>query len=119
MSAAPHFCQAWSVVLRGWIFALLLLLCPPRERTVATETEKSKADHWAFKPTVRPSIPAIKKQSWTRTPIDNFVLSKLEALKLAPSREASGAAPIRRLSFDLTGFPPGPEQVRPFPSETR
>jgi len=107
------------VVLRGWTFALLLLLCPPCERTVAAETEKSKADHWAFKPTARPSIPAIKKQSWARNPIDNFVLSKLEALKLAPSREAGRVALIRRLSFDLTGLPPGPEEVRQFASDTR
>ena len=118
MSVAPHFCRAWSVVLRGWIFALLLL-CPPRERTVAAETGKSKADHWAFKPAVRPSIPAIEKQSWARNPIDNFVLSKLEALKLAPSREAGRVALIRRLSFDLTGLPPGPEEVRQFASDTR
>jgi len=119
MSAAPHSCRAWPVVLRGWILALLLLLCPFRERTAAAETEKSKADHWAFKPTVRPSIPAIKNQSWARNPIDNFVLSKLEALKLAPSREAGRVALIRRLSFDLTGLPPGPEEVRQFASDTR
>src|SRR5207302_1183506 len=119
MSAAPHSCRAWPVVLRGWILALLLLLCPFRERTAAAETEKSKADHWAFKPTVRPSIPAIKKQSWARNPIDNFVLSKLEALKLAPSREAGRVALIRRLCFDLTGLPPGPEEVRQFASDTR
>src|SRR2546429_7440869 len=119
MSAAPHSCRAWPVVRRGWILALLLLLGPFGERTAAAETEKSKADHWAFKPTVRPSIPAIKNQSWARNPIDNFVLSKLEALKLAPSREAGRVALIRRLSFDLTGLPPGPEEVMQFASVTK
>jgi len=54
---------------------------------VAWSEEKvgqSKRDHWAFKPAVRPTVPAVKNRTWPRNPIDNFVLARLEAENLAP-----------------------------------
>ncbi len=76
-----------------------------------------KADHWAFKPARRPAQPNVKNSSWARNPVDRFVLAKLEAEGLAPSPEADRRTLIRRLSFDLTGLPPSPEEVGRFAAD--
>ena len=71
-------------------------------------------NHWAFKAPVRPSLPSVRNKRWPRTPIDNFVLAKLEAEKLKPSPEADKITLLRRLSLDLIGLPPTPEEVDAF-----
>ncbi|WP_397570138.1 PSD1 and planctomycete cytochrome C domain-containing protein [Schlesneria sp. T3-172] len=70
--------------------------------------------HWAFTAPVRPAEPEVKLSGWVRTPIDRFVLAKLEAEGLPPSTEADRATLIKRLSVDLTGLPPRPEEVESF-----
>ncbi len=70
--------------------------------------------HWAFVPPVRPALPTVKNKSWVRNPIDNFVLSKLEKENLTPSPEADKITLLRRLSLDLIGLPPTPEEVDNF-----
>ncbi len=67
--------------------------------------------HWAFVAPQRPAIPVVKNKSWVRNPIDNFVLAKLEKENLAPSPEADKITLLRRLSLDLIGLPPTPEEV--------
>jgi hypothetical protein len=57
--------------------------------------------HWAFVTPVRPAEPAVKRADWVRTPIDRFVLAKLEAEGLSPNPEADRATLINRLSIDL------------------
>ncbi len=73
-----------------------------------------KKKHWAFVAPVRPALPAVKNAKWVRNPIDRFVLAKLEAENVAPSGEAPKASLLRRLSLDLTGLPPTPEEVDAF-----
>src|SRR5206468_1080824 len=70
--------------------------------------------HWAFKAPARPAVPAALNKKWTRTPIDNFVLAKLDAEKLKPSPEADKITLLRRLSLDLIGLPPTPKEVDSF-----
>lgn len=70
--------------------------------------------HWAFQPFVRSAIPAVKLKSWSRNDVDAFVLARLEASGLSPAPEASRATLIRRLSVDLTGLLPSPEEVAAF-----
>jgi mono/diheme cytochrome c family protein len=67
--------------------------------------------HWAFIPPHRPAIPAVKNPAWIRNSIDNFVLARLEKDGLSPSPEADRITLLRRLSLDLTGLPPTPEEV--------
>ena len=74
--------------------------------------------HWAFVAPVRPAPPAVKDRKWARTPIDRFVLAKIEAAGLAPNPEADRRALIRRVSLDLTGLPPKPEDVAAFVADT-
>ena len=78
------------------------------------EEEADKSDWWSFKPASRPAVPEVKNKKWARNPIDQFVLAKLEAERMSPSPEADRRTLIRRLSFDLTGLPPTPEEVAEF-----
>jgi hypothetical protein len=70
--------------------------------------------HWAFVAPVRPPLPVVKQAGWARNEIDAFVLALLEARGMTPSSEADRATLIRRLSLDLTGLPPTPEEVDAF-----
>ncbi|MCL4785510.1 MAG: DUF1553 domain-containing protein [Verrucomicrobia bacterium] len=76
--------------------------------------EKTRSTHWSFQPVKRPEVPAVKDKRWTRNPIDNFVLARLEQEKIKPSPEADRITLIRRLSLDLLGLPPTPEEVKAF-----
>ncbi|MBV6500221.1 MAG: hypothetical protein CJBNEKGG_02691 [Prosthecobacter sp.] len=70
--------------------------------------------HWAFQPLQKASPPEVIDNSWPRNDIDRFVLARLEASGLKPAPEAGRATLIRRLSLDLTGLPPSPEEVEQF-----
>ncbi len=72
------------------------------------------APHWAFVKPQRPALPEVEQQSWPKNGIDYFILARLEAEGLAPSPEADRYMLIRRLSLDLRGLPPSPEEVRRF-----
>lgn len=77
------------------------------------------AGHWAFRPPFRPVLPQVRHAGWARTPIDRFVLARLEAANLKPSPEASRAVLLRRVHLDLTGLPPTPAEVASFVNDTR
>lgn len=72
------------------------------------------AGHWSYEKLTRPVLPDVKDKKWVRNGIDNFVLARLEAEGLAPEAEASRETLIRRLSLDLTGLPPTPQEVTAF-----
>ena len=72
------------------------------------------SDHWAFAPSSRPLPPSVNDGRPIRRPIDSFIQKALEDQKLTLGPETDRATLIRRLSFDLTGLPPGPEQVAAF-----
>jgi hypothetical protein len=75
-----------------------------------------RRDWWSLRPLTRPSLPpvAAAMAGWARTPIDHFILARLQEKGLRPSQEADRRTLIRRLTFDLTGLPPTPEQVADF-----
>ena len=70
--------------------------------------------HWAFVAPERPVEPAVSNNDWAKTPIDKFVLAKLDKEGLKPSPEAEKASLLRRVTFDLTGLPPTPEERKAF-----
>ena len=76
------------------------------------------SSHWAFQSIQRPAAPAVRDRKWPRNPVDNFILARLESEKIAPSPEAGKLTLLRRVSLDLTGLPPTPEQVREFRTTT-
>jgi len=74
----------------------------------------SGKNHWAWQPVTKPAVPEVKDAAWCQTPIDNFILAKLEARELKPNRAADKRTLIRRATFDLIGLPPTPEEVDQF-----
>ncbi len=70
--------------------------------------------HWAFVPPQRYEVPEVTKADWPRNTIDHFVLTRLEKENLSPSNVASFETLIRRVTLDLTGFPPTPAEVDAF-----
>ena len=73
-----------------------------------------KRDHWSFKPLTNPAVPGTKDKTWPRNDVDRFILARLEEEGLRPSAEADRVSWLRRVSFDLTGLPPTPEQTGAF-----
>jgi mono/diheme cytochrome c family protein len=101
----------------------------PDGTDVADPREEKARTHWAFKRLQEVAVPVVKKATWPRnaatsepqgasrgcqTPIDNFILAKLEEAKLAPQQPAAPRELIRRINFNLIGLPPTPEEVDAF-----
>lgn len=106
-----------------------LMMPPPKSNRRLTPEQKKTLQrwvaeggkyqtHWAFVPPVRPPEPTVQRADWVRNPIDRFILARLESEKLAPSPEADRATLIRRLSIDLVGLPPTPQEVDAFVADT-
>lgn len=101
------------------------LMPPPKSNRTLTPAQKELLrrwiaegaeyqTHWAYLAPRRPAPPAVKRADWPRNDLDRFVLAKLENAGLSPSPEAAPATLIRRLSLDLIGLPPTPEEVDAF-----
>ena len=70
--------------------------------------------HWSFLPPVAATRPRVSDRAWPRSPIDHFVLARLETERLSPAKQAGRETLIRRLTFDLTGLPPSVAEVDAF-----
>jgi hypothetical protein len=70
--------------------------------------------HWSLIAPTRPEPPKVRNRRWGRNPIDDFILSRLEHEGLKPAPEADRRILARRVSLDLTGLPPAPEEVEAF-----
>ncbi len=69
---------------------------------------------WSYQPAEMPALPDVKNAEWTRTPIDRFVLARMEAEGIKPVARADKRALIRRVTFDLVGLPPSLDEVADF-----
>src|SRR6185437_9404507 len=67
--------------------------------------------HWAYRKPLRPAEPSVHDSAWARTPIDRFVLARLQTEKLTPSPQAAFDTLVRRVSLDLIGLPPTPKEI--------
>jgi hypothetical protein len=74
--------------------------------------------HWAYQPVKRPAVPAVAEAGRIRNPIDNFIQDRLRREGLQPSDDADKRTLLRRVSLDLTGLPPTPEDVRAFVADS-
>lgn len=70
--------------------------------------------HWAYLAPTRPELPVVSKTAWVKTPIDQFILARLDQEGLRPSPEADKPTLLRRVTYDLTGLPPTPAEVDAF-----
>jgi hypothetical protein len=88
----------------------------PAEAPEITEKDRQ---YWAFRKPMAQAVPKVKNQHRVHTPIDAFVLAKLEAKGLGFSAEAPSQTLMRRAYMDLTGLPPTPEEIKAFAADTR
>jgi hypothetical protein len=80
----------------------------------ASVSAKNPRNHWAFQPIKKVILPEVKATNWVATPIDTFILAKLEGHEMKPSPPADKRTLIRRATFDLLGLPPTPDEVKAF-----
>ncbi len=111
--AGPPLTAAEVELIRRWIDAG----APRPESEEAFAAADRRGDHWAFQPLERPPLPELRDGDAARNPIDLFVLARLHAAGLAPSPAADRPTLTRRLSLDLTGLPPTPEEVDLFAND--
>lgn len=89
----------------------------PRKGTKAARGEvdlEKGRNHWAYQPPKRAASPQVKNRGWPRTEVDQFVLARLEQKGLTPVGDAERRTLLRRVTLDLTGLPPTPEEVEAF-----
>jgi len=104
--------------LKAWV-AQGVQTARPEPETLDRESQwtDEERNFWAFTPVQRPAVPVVNNRDAVRTPIDAFLLKTLEERQLGFSPEASRRTLIRRLSFDLLGLPPAPEEIDAFEND--
>jgi hypothetical protein len=102
-------------LLKEWVESGAMWGTDPIDPFRFTTSTRAGYDWWALQPVKRPELPKLGNQySAISTPLDKFVLKRLEDAKLKPNPPADRRTLIRRLYFDLIGLPPGPEEVEAF-----
>ena len=109
----------WAFVTAAAALPSRSLAQDPAEKLVERPVTDQDRTHWSFQKPIQREPPRVEHASWVRTPVDAFVLARLEAAGLAPAPAADRATLLRRITFDLTGLPPTPQQVDAFLSDTR
>lgn len=87
-------------------------------QTASKKFTEAQRNFWAFQKVTKPPLPSVRSKSWVRSPVDAFVLARLEEKNLQPNPAADKATLIRRAYFDLIGLPPTPEQVQDFVADS-
>jgi Protein of unknown function (DUF1553)/Protein of unknown function (DUF1549) len=107
--------------MRAWLLQPLVLLsictqvhAQKSEALQEKPIQPADRDHWSFRPPRHPQIPTVKQASWVKTPVDTFILGRLEAAGLPPAPRADKLALLRRVYLDLVGLPPSPEEQDAF-----
>jgi hypothetical protein len=80
-------------------------------------TEKAR-EHWAYQPVKNPTPPKVKNSAWGRTPVDAFIMAKLEEKGMKPAADTPKENLLRRATYDLTGLPPTPVEIKAFLADT-
>ncbi len=87
---------------------------PANDAAALFDAEARRDEHWAWQPVRKTAPPKVNDPDWPLGAIDRFLLAELEQAGLEPAAQADRRAFIRRASFDLTGLPPTPEEIRAF-----
>lgn len=114
---APKLADAAIADISRWID-----LGAPYDRPLVDRNSKASPittttgdpNFWSFRPLVRVNPPSVKNPAWARTPVDRFIASALDQKNLRPNPIADRRTLIRRVTFDLTGLPPTPDEVEAF-----
>src|SRR5262249_55092066 len=89
----------------------------PAGTSASDATAEAWRKHWAFQPVGNPPIPVVENPHWAQTPLDHFVLAKLEQKGLRPSAAADRRTLLRRMTFDLIGLPLTPDEIDAFEAD--
>ncbi len=112
--------KEWVMAGAPWPGAEVTPTTSIEERQARTEkppfTEEQR-NFWAFQPVNDPAPPEVRRESWIQSPIDRFVLARLEQEGLAPASPADELTLLRRATFDLTGLPPTEEDISRFSAD--
>ncbi len=114
-SCRPTRIRSWSLI---FCQIALLIVASLGLRADDSAPAKSTEKYWAYRPVVRPAVPDVQHKAQVSTPIDAFLLSRLEAKGLSFSPEASQEELLRRAKFDLHGLPPTPAEREQFLADT-
>ncbi len=91
---------------------------PVAKNTAGADDIQQLRRFWSFQPVSNPPVPAVKDAAWARGDIDRFLLAKMEERGVAPAGDADKRVLLRRATYDLTGMPPTPEEMRAFLADT-
>ncbi len=105
-------------LIRQWIASGAKTARPEPKAITGPYFTEDERNYWLFQPVKRPEIPKVASKHLVRTPVDAFLLAKLEASKMSFNAEADKRTLIRRATFDLTGLPPTPEEVDQFVADS-
>jgi hypothetical protein len=106
--------RKWNGIAAGVSTMLAVSYCAAFETLPDKKFTEKDRQYWALQPFKRPPVPAVKQPVWVGNPIDAFILQKLEEKNIQPAAQADKITLIRRVTFDLTGLPPTPEDVDAF-----
>ncbi len=90
----------------------------PRIDSAPLVSKQETKPNWAFELPARVPVPLVADQSWPRTNVDLFLLAKLESKQLRPAAAIGRREFLRRISFDLTGLPPTPTEIKAYLADT-
>jgi hypothetical protein len=107
-----------AVVLPGWLRARFSEPRLNKDGRGELSIEERARTHWAFQPIRRPAVPGVRDRAWLRTPVDAFVLARLEAAGLKPASAATRRTLLRRAWLDLVGLPPSITEQDTFLADT-
>jgi hypothetical protein len=96
---------------------VFLCLCLAATAIYSAETNDftpAQKSFWSFQPVKKPAVPEVKNKQWVKSPIDAFVLAKLEEKQLQPNKAADKLTLLRRITIDLTGLPPTLDEIQAF-----
>src|ERR1700733_5879106 len=111
-----RFATRSQLMKTGYLLICSLTAAMAAEIPAATAAKPAPSSQqlWSYQPVKRPDVPAVQQKAWVRTPIDAFILAKLEDKRFKPSPDADRATFIRRATLDAWGIIPTPEEVQAF-----
>ena len=113
--------QRWFPLILAMLPALLLTRAGSAAEADPTDAWQREVEegrrHWALQKPVAPAVPPVIDADWPRSDIDRFLLATMEQAGVKPVADADRVALIRRMSFDLIGLPPTPEEIHAFTSD--
>jgi hypothetical protein len=112
--AGPRLTEREILILTSWIDQG----APWVDDSNQDSLVRTRSTHWSFQPLRKPPVPPVRKPAWSRNAIDAFVLDRLKREGIKPSPEADRHTLLRRVSFDLVGLPPSPEELSRFMADT-